>query len=129
MPALAERGKKGGLKNVKVHHIHTEGAGEYNAPELKDVFRSNSLFTGGNCRVPIAEGRADFTPIFLGDIPKIFYKGIVKPDVALLQVTPADKHGFHSLGTSVDCVRAAIQNTKHIIGQVNPRMPRTSGQY
>ena len=129
VPALAAHGKKANLKNVRVHHIHTEGAGEYNAPVFKDIFRSNSLFTGGNCREPINAGRADFTPIFLGDIPKLFYKGIIKPDVALLQVTPADKHGYHSLGTSVDCVRAAIQHTKYIIGQVNPRFPRTSGQY
>ncbi|CAG2114451.1 unnamed protein product, partial [Medioppia subpectinata] len=127
VPALAAHGKKAGLKNVRVHHIHTEGAGEYNAPEYKDIFRSNSLFTGGNCREPINAGRADFTPIFLGDIPKLFYKGIIKPDVALIQVTPADKHGYHSLGTSVDCVRAALQHTKYIIGQVNPRFPRTSG--
>ncbi|CAG2117271.1 unnamed protein product, partial [Medioppia subpectinata] len=75
VPALAAHGKKAGLKNVRVHHIHTEGAGEYNAPEYKDIFRSNSLFTGGNCREPINAGRADFTPIFLGDIPKLFYKG------------------------------------------------------
>ncbi|RWS00016.1 acetyl-CoA hydrolase-like protein, partial [Dinothrombium tinctorium] len=127
VPALAEHGKKKGLKGVKIHHIHTEGPGEYLAPELKDVFRSNSLFTGANCRVPIAEGRADFTPIFLGEIPLLFYRGIIKPDVSLVQVTPADKHGFHSLGTSVDCVRAAMAHSKYIIGQVNPRMPRTSG--
>lgn len=127
VPALAEHGKKANLKNVRIHHIHTEGAGEYNAPEFKGIFRSNSLFTGANCREPINSGRADFTPIFLGEIPKLFYRGIIKPDVALLQVTPADKHGFHSLGTSVDCARAAIQHSKFIVGQVNPRMPRTGG--
>jgi acyl-CoA hydrolase len=65
----------------------------------------------------------------LGEIPKLFYRGIIKPDVALLQVTPADKHGFHSLGTSVDCARAAIQHSKFIVGQVNPRMPRTGGNF
>jgi acyl-CoA hydrolase len=129
VPALAEHGKKANLKNVRIHHIHTEGAGEYNAPEFKGIFRSNSLFTGANCREPINSGRADFTPIFLGEIPKLFYRGIIKPDVALLHVTPADKHGFHSLGTSVDCARAAIQHSKFIVGQVNPRMPRTSGNF
>lgn len=127
VPALASSGKKRGLKGVKIHHIHTEGAAEYNDPELKDVFRSNSLFTGGNCRKAIEEGRADFTPIFLGDIPQIFYKGIVVPDVALVQVTPADKHGYHSLGTSVDCTRAALIYSKYIIGQVNKNLPRTQG--
>lgn len=127
VPALAAHGKKNNLKNVRVHHIHTEGAGEYNAKEFEGIFRSNSLFTGANSREPINSGRADFTPIFLGDIPQLFYRGIIKPDVAMVQVTPADKHGYHSLGTSVDCARAALQHSKYIIGQVNPRMPRTSG--
>lgn len=127
VPALAAHGKSGGLRGVKIHHIHTEGAAEYNDPELKDVFRSNSLFTGANCRVAIAEGRADFTPIFLGDIPQLFFKEIIKPDVCLVQVTPVDKHGFHSLGTSVDAIRAALIHSKIIIGQVNEKMPRTGG--
>ena len=127
VPALAAHGKAAGLRGVKVHHIHTEGAAEYNAPEFDGVFRSNSLFTGANSRKAIEEGRADFTPIFLGDIPMLFTKGIVKPDVALVQVTPADKHGFHSLGTSVDCTREALIHSKYIIGQVNPRFPRTQG--
>ncbi|KAI1281891.1 4-hydroxybutyrate coenzyme A transferase [Halotydeus destructor] len=127
VPALAEHGRKSNLKGVKIHHIHTEGAAEYNAPELQEVFRSNSLFTGANCRQAINEGRADFTPIFLGEIPLLFKRGIIKPDVCLVQVTPADKHGYHSLGTSVDCTRAALEAAKHIIGQVNPRLPRTQG--
>jgi len=127
VPALAEHGRKKGLKGVKIHHIHTEGAAEYNDPSLKDTFRSNSLFTGANCRKAIEEGRADFTPIFLGDIPQLFFKGIIVPDVALIQVTPADKHGYHSLGTSVDCTRAALIHSKYIIGQVNPKFPRTQG--
>lgn len=129
MPALAEHGKKAGLKNVRVHHIHTEGAGEYNDPEYEGIFRSNSLFTGANCRKAIAEGRADFTPIFLGEIPKLFYKGILNPDVTLVQISPADSHGFHSLGTSVDVARAALQHSKYIIGQVNPNLPRTFGKF
>lgn len=127
VPALAATGKARGLKGVKIHHIHTEGPAEYNDPALKDVFRSNSLFTGANCRKAIEEGRADFTPIFLGDIPHLFYRGIIAPDVALVQVTPADKHGYHSLGTSVDCTRAALIHSKYIIGQVNENLPRTQG--
>ncbi|XP_074593264.1 succinyl-CoA:acetate/propanoyl-CoA:succinate CoA transferase [Brevipalpus obovatus] len=127
IPALADHGRKNKLKGVKIHHIHTEGEAEYNAPDLVETFRSNSLFTGANCRVPIAEGRADFTPIFLGEIPKLFFQGIIKPDVCLVQVTPADRHGNHSLGTSVDCVRAALIHSKYIIAQVNSRMPRTNG--
>ncbi|KAJ6220990.1 hypothetical protein RDWZM_006802 [Blomia tropicalis] len=127
VPALAEHGKKSNLKDVKVHHIHTEGAGEYNGPEFEGIFRSNSLFTGANSRVAISEGRADFTPIFLGEIPQLFKKGIITPDVALVSISPADEHGFHSLGTSVDVARAAIMHSKYIVGQVNPRLPRTFG--
>ena len=112
---------------MKIHHIHTEGAGEYNSPECEGIFRSNSLFTGGNSREAINSGRADFTPIFLGEIPKLFTKGIIKPDVAMVQVSPADAHGFHSLGTSVDVARGALMHSKYIIGQVNPNMPRTFG--
>lgn len=124
---MAAQGKAKNLKNVRIHHIHTEGAAEYNEPEMAAHFRSNSLFTGGNCRKAIAEGRADYTPINLSEIPQLFHRGIIKPDVALVQVTPADKHGYHSLGTSVDTVRAALQQSKHIIGQVNRHVPRTQG--
>lgn len=127
IPALAEHGKKAGLKDVRIHHIHTEGAGEYNAPEFEGIFRSNSLFTGSNSREAINSGRADFTPVFLGEIPSLFYKGILKPDVCMVTVSPADSHGFHSLGTSVDVARAALMCSKYIIGQVNPHMPRTFG--
>ncbi|KPM10485.1 4-hydroxybutyrate coenzyme A transferase-like protein [Sarcoptes scabiei] len=116
------------LKDVRIHHIHTEGAAEYNAPEFEGIFRSNSLFTGANSREAINSGRADFTPIFLGDIPKLFYQGIIKPDVVMVSVSPADEHGYHSLGTSVDTCRAALMCGKHIIGQVNPHLPRTFGQ-
>jgi len=127
VPALAAHGKAKNLKNVRIHHIHTEGAAEYNEPEMAAHFRSNSLFTGSNCRKAIAEGRADYTPINLSEIPLLFHRGIIKPDVALVQVTPADKHGYHSLGTSVDTVRAALKQSKHIIGQVNKHVPRTQG--
>lgn len=127
VPALAEHGKKANLKDVRIHHIHTEGAGEYNAPEYAGIFRSNSLFTGGNSRLAINEGRADFTPIFLGEIPLLFNRGIIKPDVAMISVSPADEHGFLSLGTSVDVARAAVMSSKYIIGQVNKNMPRTFG--
>lgn len=124
---MAAHGKAKNLKNVKIHHIHTEGAAEYNEPDMVQHFRSNSLFTGSNCRKAIAEGRADYTPIYLSEIPLLFHRGIIKPDVALVQVSPADRHGYHSLGTSVDTVRAALKQSKHIIGQVNKHVPRTQG--
>ncbi|UYV79294.1 hypothetical protein LAZ67_17001976 [Cordylochernes scorpioides] len=124
---MVEHGKKANLKDVQVCHIHTEGPAEYTLPENAAHFRSNSFFTGANCRKSIAEGTGDFTPVFLSEIPLIFHRGIVRPDVAMVQVTPPDAHGFCSLGTSVDCTRAAIQHSKYIIGQVNSKMPRTVG--
>ena len=83
---------------------------------IPGIFRSNSLFIGANCRKAVNEGRADFTPIFLSEIPLLFQRKIIDIDVALIQVSPPDKHGFCTLGPSVDCTRAAIQNAKYIIG-------------
>ncbi|XP_071536107.1 succinyl-CoA:acetate/propanoyl-CoA:succinate CoA transferase isoform X2 [Panulirus ornatus] len=125
--ALTEHGKKQQLSDVTVCHIHTEGPALYAQPDCEGIFRSNSFFIGSNCRQAVNEGRGDFVPIFLSEIPLLFHRKIIEIDVALVQVSPPDKHGFCSLGTSVDCARAAVQNAKHIIGQVNPCMPRTFG--
>ncbi|XP_045107334.1 4-hydroxybutyrate coenzyme A transferase-like [Portunus trituberculatus] len=125
--AMTEHGKRAGLKDVSVCHIHTEGPAHYTDPSCEGIFRSNSFFIGSNCRQAINDGRADYVPIFLSEIPLLFHKHIINIDVALVQVSPPDKHGFCSLGTSVDCARAAVQNAKYIIGQVNPCMPRTFG--
>ncbi|XP_045162495.1 4-hydroxybutyrate coenzyme A transferase-like isoform X2 [Mercenaria mercenaria] len=92
-----------------------------------DMFRSNSLFVGGNSRKAIHEGRADAIPIFLSEIPRLFRHKIIHLDIALVTVSPPDKHGFCSLGTSVDCTRSAVQNAKYIIAQVNKHLPRTFG--
>lgn len=127
IPAMVAHGKKKELKNVTVCHIHTEGPAEYNYPEYQGIFRSMSFFTGANCREPINSGRADFVPIFLSEIPQVFHRGILPVDVAIVQVTPPDIHGYCSLGTSVDCARAALTHAKYIIGQVNEHMPRTYG--
>ncbi|PAA91586.1 hypothetical protein BOX15_Mlig005438g1 [Macrostomum lignano] len=115
------------LKDIKLMHIHTEGPAKYNEPEYEGIFRSNSLFTSSNCRKAIQDGRADFTPIFLSEIPLLFRRNHIKLDMALIMVTPPDRHGFCSLGPSVDCTRAAIQNARVIIAQVNPKSPRTRG--
>ncbi|XP_018024046.1 4-hydroxybutyrate coenzyme A transferase [Hyalella azteca] len=125
--ALTRHGITNKLADVTVCHIHTEGEAPYTKPECDGIFRSSSFFIGANCRKAINAGRADYTPIFLSDIPLLFHRKIINIDVALVQVSPPDKHGFCSLGTSVDCARAAIQNAKYIIGQVNPCMPRTFG--
>jgi acyl-CoA hydrolase len=115
------------LKDVKMIHIHTEGPAIYGRPEYEGVFRSNSLFLGKNLREAVNAGRADFTPIFLGEIPLLFRRKLINIDVALIQISPPDEHGFCTLGPSVDIARSAIQNAKIIIGQVNVNLPRTFG--
>ncbi|EDW58384.1 4-hydroxybutyrate coenzyme A transferase [Drosophila virilis] len=124
---MTQYGKCNRLKDITVCHMHTEGPAEYCKPEYEDIFRSNSFFMGANVRKAVAEGRADNVPIFLHEIPQLFYKKIVQPDVALIHVSPPDNHGYCSLGTSVDCVRAALVNSKKIVAQINPNMPRTFG--
>ncbi|XP_061388844.1 4-hydroxybutyrate coenzyme A transferase-like [Musca vetustissima] len=125
--AMVEHAKENCLKDITVCHMHTEGPAVYCTPEYSEIFRSSSFFMGGNVRQAVAEGRGDNYAIFLHEIPLLFYKKIVQPDVALIHVSPPDRHGFASLGTSVDCVRAALLNSKKIIAQVNKQMPRTYG--
>lgn len=125
--ALTEHGVKNNLKNIEVCHMHTEGPALYCNPEHSHIFRSKSFFMGGNVRKAVAEGRGDSVPIFLHEIPYLFHRKIVQPDVALIHVSPPDQHGYCSLGTSVDCVRAALVHSKVIVAQVNPKMPRTFG--
>uniref|UniRef100_A0A1I8FJN1 Acetyl-CoA hydrolase n=1 Tax=Macrostomum lignano TaxID=282301 RepID=A0A1I8FJN1_9PLAT len=116
--SMVQVGLKRKLKNISVMHIHTEGPAAYNTEACQGVFRSNSLFTSANCREAIGAGRGDFTPIFLSEIPLLFRRGAVKLDLALIMVTPPDRHGFCSLGPSVDCARSAIQNARVIVAQM-----------
>ncbi|XP_052081748.1 4-hydroxybutyrate coenzyme A transferase-like [Mytilus californianus] len=125
--ALCQHGLKAGLRNVELLHIHTEGPGTYNKPEYEGIFRSNSLFLAANARKAVMDGRADVIPVFLCEIPLLFRMNKIPLDVALISITPPDKHGFCSLGPSVDCTRAAIQNAKYIIGLANRHLPRTIG--
>lgn len=125
--AMTEHGKKAGLKDVTVCHMHTEGSAPYVEPDCTGIFRSLSFFMAANVRKSVAEGRSDAVPIFLHEIPLLFHRKIVKPDVTLLQVSPPDQHGFCTLGTSVDCVRAALIHSKIIVAHVNSCMPRTFG--
>jgi 4-hydroxybutyrate CoA-transferase len=120
--ALAERSKS--LSNISLIHLHTEGI----APQIAVAScRDNSLFIGGNVRKAVQEGRADYTPVFLSETPLLFRRGILKLDVALIQVSPPDAHGFCSLGVSVDMSHAAVECATTVIAQVNPNMPRTHG--
>ncbi|MBI2794473.1 MAG: acetyl-CoA hydrolase/transferase family protein [Ignavibacteria bacterium] len=115
------------LRNVEIVHLHTEGAAPYADPEYAENFRVNCLFIGGNVRRAVQEGRADYTPIFLSEIPRLFRSNQLDIDVALIQVSPPDVHGWCSLGVTVEAAHAALFSAEIVIAQVNPNMPRTHG--
>jgi 4-hydroxybutyrate CoA-transferase len=115
------------LRDVEIVHLHTEATAPYAAAEVADSFFVNALFIGGNVRKAVNEGRADYVPNFLSEVPAMFRKGILPIDVALIQVSPPDRHGYCSLGLSVDVTRAAVEVARHVVAQVNPQMPRTHG--
>ena len=116
------------LSDVSIVHLHTEGPGPHMAPELAPHFRHRALFIGPNARQAINEGRADYVPIFLSDVPAVFRSGALPLDVVLANVTPPDRHGFCSLSVSVEAMHAAIQSATTVIAQLNPSMPRTLGE-
>jgi len=115
------------LSNVEIIHLHTEGDAPYAEPDVADVFHTNALFVGANVRKAVQQGEADYIPVFLSEVPALFRNEILPLDVALLQVSPPDKHGFCSLGVSVDVSRAALEMAEHVVVQINPNMPRTHG--
>jgi 4-hydroxybutyrate CoA-transferase len=115
------------LHGVRVVHLHTEGPAPHAAPGREGTFRPVSLFTGAPLRQAVAEGRADFVPVFLSDIPRLFASGQIRLDVALLQLSPPDRHGLCTLGTSCDAARAAADSTVVVLAEINERMPRTHG--
>ncbi len=126
LEALTARANE--LRDVETVHLHLEGSAPHAHPSVAHAFRPNCLFVGANMRAAVAEGRADYTPIFLSEIPRLFRAGVLPLDAALVHVSPPDKHGYVSLGTSVDAALAATQCAKVVIAQVNPRMPRTLGE-
>ncbi len=123
--ALAQRGPE--LADTQITHILTLGVAPYADPKLTDGFRHNALFIGPNVREAVAEGRADFTPVFLSEVPRLFRRGKLPIDVALIQVSPPDEHGYCSYGVSVDVTKAAAESADHVVAEVNPNMPRTLG--
>jgi acyl-CoA hydrolase/GNAT superfamily N-acetyltransferase len=123
--ALADRGPE--LADTQITHILTLGVAPYADPKLVDGFRHNALFIGPNVREAVAEGRADFTPVFLSEVPRLFRHGKMPIDVALIQVSPPDEHGYCSFGVSVDVTKAAAESAGHVIAEINPNMPRTLG--
>ena len=125
--AMCERGKKKEFQNVRIQHLHTEGSAPYADAEFEGVFVLESFFVGGNVRKQTQAGFADYIPVHLNETQKLIRDGVLPVDVVLLQVCPPDKHGYVSLGTSVDCTLAAIQNAKTVIAVINPNMPRAWG--
>ncbi|KIA88994.1 acetyl-CoA hydrolase/transferase family protein [Kaistella jeonii] len=115
------------LRDVEFVSITQQGNVEIAKPQYKDSFYINSLFVSTPVREAVNSERGDFVPIFLSEIPLLFKNGILPLDVAIVTITPPDKHGYCTLGTSVDVARSAVDHAKIIIAQVNPRMPRTHG--
>jgi len=117
-----------GLHDIETVHILTLSENVWAKAEHKDLFKVNSLFIGGkNIREAIAEGRGDYTPCFISDIPRLFNENSLPLDAALIMVSPPDEYGYCSLGVSVDIVSAAVKAAKYVIAQINPKMPRTNG--
>ncbi len=115
------------LADVRLYHLHTSGPAPFADPGREQEFRSVSFFVGEPLRAAINEGRADFIPIFLSDIPGLFLSGAVTLDVAFVQLSPPDRHGLCSLGTSADAAKAAVETARLVVAEINERMPRTHG--
>lgn len=123
--AMTERASE--LRNVEVCHLHVEANTPYANPELRDSFHVNSFFVGNNVRHTLTAGNGSYTPVFLSELPLLFKRNILPLDVAFIHVSVPDKHGYCSLGVSIEATLAAIANAKTVIAQVNPQMPRTHG--
>jgi acyl-CoA hydrolase len=123
--ALMRRGPE--VYDVEIVHMMTFGAAPYVAPEMAGHFRHNAVFIGANVRDAINEGRADYTPIYLSEIEELFENGAMPLDVALIEVSPPDAHGFCSFGIGVDTTLTAAKSAHHVVAQVNDQMPRTYG--
>ena len=113
--------------DAEIIHVYSFGIAPYTNAKFKRNFRHNSFFIGNNTRDPVNEGAADYTPISLSDVPALLYRGLIRIDVALVQTSPPDEHGYMSLGVSVDMVKTATKVSKLIIAQVNHEMPRIHG--
>jgi len=115
------------LRTVQIVHMLTLGDADYTLAEYEGHFRHNGLFLGPNVRPAVAAGRADYTPIYLSEIEKLFSSGQMPLDVAFIQTSPPDEHGYLSLGTSIDCTLTAAECARRVIAEVNDQMPRTMG--
>jgi 4-hydroxybutyrate CoA-transferase len=115
------------LRDVEVCHLLTFGCADHVRPDLAASFRHRALFTGANVRDAVNEGRADYVPIFLSEIPRLFETGALTIDVALLHLSPPDEHGFCSYGVGVECSKAAAESARVVVALVNRQMPRSLG--
>ena len=119
--------RRADLTDIQLYHMHTAGPAPFVEPECRGRITSVSLFTGPPVRKAIQSGYADFIPVFLSDIPDLFRSGLIRLDAALLHLSPPDRQGYCSLGTSVDVARAAADSAPLLIAEVNRQMPRTHG--
>ncbi len=125
--ALCRRADAGELEDVRFHHFHTEGPAPYSDPKYSGIFFDQGFFLGPNVRANVNAGYADYLPVHLGDSQKLYRSGILKCNVAMVQVSLPDENGYVSLGTSVDCSLAAIESADHVIAVVNPNVPYAYG--
>jgi acyl-CoA hydrolase len=119
--------RAGELRDVGIIHLHIEGPAPHLDPEVAGSFRHRALFIGANAREAVNSGRADYVPIFLSDIPHLFASGALPLDLAFINVSLPDAHGYCSLGTSVDAALSAVQSATTVVAQLNRAMPRTLG--
>lgn len=123
--ALVDQAER--LENVEIVHMVAMGEAKYCQPEMEKHFRHNAIFVGNSTRKAVNEGRADYTPCFFSEVPRLFIDGYLPVDVALIQVTKPDDHGYCSFGMSVDYTKPAASVAKLVVAQVNDHMPRTFG--
>jgi 4-hydroxybutyrate CoA-transferase len=126
-PMIEALARRKDLQGVRLYHLHLMGPMPVMDAEHAGRFTSVSLFAGACAREPIAAGRAEYVPVFLSDIPGLFTNGRIRLDAAIVQVSPPDKHGLCTLGSSVDTARAAVDSAPMVIAEINERMPRTHG--
>ncbi|MEZ7874380.1 MAG: acetyl-CoA hydrolase/transferase C-terminal domain-containing protein [Bacteroidales bacterium] len=125
--ALIRRGEAGELRDVRIHHLHTEGEAPYTEQKYEGVFFHQAFFVGANVRKSVQAGYSDYIPVFLSETQKLYRSGTLPINVAMIQVSSPDKHGFVSLGTSVDATLAAIECADYVIAVVNSNVPRAWG--
>ena len=126
--AMCRRGDAGELKDVRIHHLHTEGPAPYTDPKYSGIFFHQGFFIGANVRPSVQSGYSDYIPVSLSETQKLYRCGAVPCDVAMIQVCPPDENGMVSLGTSVDATLGAIECAKTVIAVINKYVPRAFGQ-